>query len=284
MNIYLPLYLMTFLWLVFAAVQDMRKREISNWLNFSLLSLGLLYRGIVAIDSGDASVFWIGVGGVIFFMSLAYILYYSRAFAGGDAKLLMALGAVLPFESLRDYLFIGVGFVLLLFIVGSIWGLMYTGSVAFGRKKEFMSAFRKERLRYKWLYFGSFVLGLVLSFILWGMGYDYWYLFFVLFAIFPLMYTYAKAVEKSCFITLVDARKLTEGDWLVKDVKLRRGLVMRANVHGLNLKEIELLRKMKKKVLIKSGVPFAPSFLLAFAIMVFFFLRYKPLSPAFFGL
>jgi Flp pilus assembly protein protease CpaA len=272
-------YFVVLMWLVFAAVQDLRKREISNWLNFSLLSLGLIYRGIIAIVERDIRVFWIGLGGVVFFMSLAYILYYSRAFAGGDAKLLMALGAVLPFESVRDYLFMGLGFVLLVFAVGALWGLIYTGSVAIGRRRKFVREFKRASLKYIMVFFVSFVLGLVLSLVLLFLGYDWklWGLFLILFVVFPVMFIYAKAVEKSCFISVVNARDLVEGDWLVEDVRVR-GAIVRANLHGLNLREIKILRKAGKKVLVKSGVPFAPSFLLAFVLMVFFFSRYNLLA------
>ena len=60
-----------------------------------------------------------------------------------------------------------------------------------------------------------------------------------------------------------DPWKLTEGDWLERDVKIGRK-VIKKSVHGLSLKEIRILRKAKKKVLIKEGVPFTPAFLFAF--------------------
>lgn len=45
-----------------------------------------------------------------------------------------------------------------------------------------------------------------------------------------------------------------------------------ASVHGLSIEDIALLRKKHKSVFIKQGVPFVPAFLLAYALMVFFFL------------
>jgi hypothetical protein len=65
--------------------------------------------------------------------------------------------------------------------------------------------------------------------------------------------------------------KLTPGDWLQKDVRVGSKTIS-ATVHGLSEKEIALLVKARKKVLIKEGIPFVPVFLLTFLFMVFFFL------------
>lgn len=50
------------------------------------------------------------------------------------------------------------------------------------------------------------------------------------------------------------------------------GKTINASVHGLSLEDIALLRKKRKSVFIKQGVPFVPAFLLAYGLMVFFFL------------
>ena len=70
-------------------------------------------------------------------------------------------------------------------------------------------------------------------------------------------------------IKLVKAGDLTEGDWLVGDIKLGRG-VIKKTVDGLSVNDILKLRKAGKSVLIKEGIPFTPAFLMAFVVMVFF--------------
>jgi len=49
MEEYYFLFGIAFLWTLFAVVQDIRKREVSNWLNFSLLGIIIAYRAIYGI-------------------------------------------------------------------------------------------------------------------------------------------------------------------------------------------------------------------------------------------
>ena len=74
---------------------------------------------------------------------------------------------------------------------------------------------------------------------------------------------YARAVERACFVKLMNPAALTEGDWLVRDVRVGNR-ILHASVHGLTMKEIALLKRVKKSVWIKQGVPFALAFLIAF--------------------
>ena len=43
------LIVLAFIWIIVAIVQDFRKREIANWLNFSLIAIVLAYRAFVSI-------------------------------------------------------------------------------------------------------------------------------------------------------------------------------------------------------------------------------------------
>jgi Flp pilus assembly protein protease CpaA len=258
-------------WLVFAVVQDLRTREISNWLTFSLLAISLLYHAGYALFHNDISFFLFAVGGVALFVAIAYLLYYARAFAGGDAKLLMAIGGVLPFASFRDYLFVGLGFVLMLFAVGAVYSLVYTIFCVVPRWRVFSRHFASEIKKLQLFCLGAFVAGIIAGLLAGQVDVLYGALFFFVIACLPFVYVYARSVEKVCFVKFMKPALLTEGDWLVEDVKVR-GKFIRANVHGLSMNEIALLRRAKKSVWIKQGVPFAPAFLISFVIMVFYVL------------
>jgi prepilin signal peptidase PulO-like enzyme (type II secretory pathway) len=65
---------------------------------------------------------------------------------------------------------------------------------------------------------------------------------------------------------------LKEGDWLLRDVSVGKR-VIKKTVHGLSLDEIRLLRKSRRSVYIKEGIPFSPAFLLAYLAMLFYVLR-----------
>ena len=124
MESYYFLFVLAFLYILFASFQDLRTREIANWLSFSLIAFVLAYRAFYANHFNDWNFFLFGVIGVLLFVGFGYALYYGRVFAGGDAKLLMGLGGVFPYNNYLDFVFLGGGFVLLLLFVGSVYGLV----------------------------------------------------------------------------------------------------------------------------------------------------------------
>ncbi|MBI2142083.1 hypothetical protein HYU15_01165 [Candidatus Woesearchaeota archaeon] len=73
----------------------------------------------------------------------------------------------------------------------------------------------------------------------------------------------------------VGPEKLTEGDWIAKDVYVNRKYVCGPKDLGIEKSQIRKLMKYKlqgkiRKVLIKEGIPFVPSFLIAFLLSVKF--------------
>lgn len=262
------MYVLALVWVVFAVVQDLKTREVANWLNFSLIAFVLAYRGFYALASKDFMFFVYGLLGVLIFVVLGYVFYYGRVFAGGDAKLLMGLGGVFPYSSLMDYLFLGGGFVVLLFSAGVVWTLLFSLKLVGENRKKFGKEFGKTIRRNKpWIYFGVllFVFLEVLVYVSLrdiSLG-----LLGLVVLVFPFLFVYVKAVESACMIKLKKPGELTEGDWLERDVKVGRRTI-RKSVHGLSRKDIALLKKARKKVWVKDGVPFTPAFLIAFAVIV----------------
>jgi Flp pilus assembly protein protease CpaA len=270
---YIFLFGLAFVWMVFAVIQDLRTREISNWLNFSLIAIVLAYRALYSLDVGQWDFFLYGLGGVILFVFFGYLFYYSKVFAGGDAKLLFGLGGVLPFESLKDYLFLGGGFILLLFSVGVIYTLFYSCFLVWKRFEEFKKDFSKRFLKLRILFFISLILVLAIFFYVGVVDLGLTgVLGLMILPIIFILYIYVKSVEGVCMIKNVNPKNLTEGDWLEKDVRIGKKWIKKS-VHGLSMKEIILLRRKGKKVLIKDGVPFSPAFLIAFLIFIYMFFK-----------
>jgi len=126
MKEYYFLFGLAFIWMVFATVQDLKSREVANWLNFSLIGFALAYRAFYSAAFDKWEFFLFGILGFSVFFVLAHLMYYGKIFAGGDAKLLMALGVILPFEKYRSLLFDGLGFIFVLFFVGAVYSLAYS--------------------------------------------------------------------------------------------------------------------------------------------------------------
>ncbi len=270
MNEYFFLFGLAIVWVIFAVVQDFRSREVSNWLNFSLISFVLAYRAIYSIISKDIMFFVLGALGVLFFVIIAYALYYGRAFAGGDAKLLMGLGGIFPYVAIKDIFFIGVGFVFILFLAGAVYSLLYTAFLVFKNKESFGMEFKKQFLKYKLLFASAIILAFIFQALIQFYTSDVFGFISILIVLFPLILIYVKAVESSCMIKLISPERLGEGDWLMEDVRVG-GKTIKKTVHGLTLKDIHYLKIHKKKVWVREGIPFTPAFLFAL-IMVFFWL------------
>lgn len=268
MNEYLFLYFLGFIAIIFAVVQDLRTREIANWLTFSLIAFTLAYRAIYSIYSSDFMFFIYGLFGVIVFVALGYFFYYSKVFAGGDAKLLFGLGAVFPYESLLDYAYYGLGFILFLFTGGVIYTLVYSFFLVKKNFNSFKKSFYEQIGKKRYFFVFSLILAIFVYFTKSSNDSSSVILLFSVFVLLsPLLFAYVKAIERSCMIQFVNPNILTEGDWLEKDVSVK-GKLIRKNFSGLTFEEILLLRKRGKNVLIKTGVPFAPAFLIAFIALI----------------
>lgn len=264
MEEYYFLFGLGFIYTIFAVFQDLKTREIANWLNFSLVAFALAYRAFYSVIFSNFEFFSLGVLGFAFFFILGYVFYYGRVFAGGDAKLLMGFGVLLPYKSYYDILILGLFFIFILFLVGALWSLLYSIGVI---RKDWNN-FRKEFIKRRRLISTSLISSFIIFII--GVFISYFIMLISFFVLaFCFLYVYLKAVEK-CMIKRKSWEELSEGDWLEDDVKVGRHIIKKS-VHGLSRKEIEMIRKHKMKVYIKEGVPFTPAFLLVL-IMVFFFL------------
>jgi len=266
---YIFLYALGFIAIIFAVIQDLRTREIANWVTFSLIAFVLAYRAIYSVYLEDLWFFIYGLIGVLLFVVLGYLFYYSRVFAGGDAKLLFGLGGILPYSSLADYIYYGFGFILALFTFGVLYTLIYSLFLVGKNYKPFKKEFSTLIFRARFY----FILSAIAYSFLTSSSFIYiTFTFFI--AILPFIFVYVKSIEKTCMIKFVDAKNVTEGDWLENDV-LINGRKIKKSFAGLTINEVMLLRKYKKKVWVKSGIPFAPAFL--FALIAFIlFLRYSP--------
>jgi len=272
------LIVLALIWIVFATIQDIRTREVANWLNFSLIIFALGFRFFYGLFSqSNFGFFYQGLIGLGIFFVLGNALYYGRMFAGGDAKLMIALGVVLPFsEIFKINLRIFAGWFFIFLFVGALYGLavsLYLGIVNF---KKFRGEFSKRLKGKRKFIYPVMLIGLVLM--VFGFIENlFFYLGVLVFAL-PYFYLYAKSVEEVCMIRKIKTKYLTEGDWLYSDLKVG-GKIIKASWDGLNKKDIELIRKEHKEVKIKQGIQFVPVFLISFVVLVYFYFAKLSWNP-----
>ncbi|NCN86601.1 hypothetical protein GW932_02110 [archaeon] len=259
------LFVLALIWIIFATVEDIRTREIANWLNFSLVIFALGFRFFYSLfELGSMNFFYQGLIGYGIFFVLGNLFYYGKMFAGGDAKLMESLGAIIPiYNNFYSNLELFFYFILLFLFVGAIYGFLvsaFYGIKNFSRlRKEFKVQLDKHRQ--------NIIIALVFAslFLIIGFFYSMFFYLGLFVFILPYFYLYVKSVDEACMIKNVSPSKLTLGDWLYEDVKIGRKKV-KATWDGLTLEDIELL-KNKEKVLIRYGVQFAPVFLISFILL-----------------
>ncbi len=261
------IFALALVWLVFATVEDLKKREVSNWLNFSLIILVLGARFFYSLFyEADFNFFLTGLLGLGIFFILGNLLYHLKIFAGGDAKLMVALGAVIPFSwgvSLNLYLLLD--YILLFFFFGALYGLFYTFFFAIRDFSKFKLEFFKKIKSKKKLLYPLIILGALL--ILIGTYYPILIAFGIYILIIPLLFIFTTSVEKVSLIREVSPSKLSEGDWLSQEIQFGKKKI-NVSWEGLTAQQIEIIKKHFKSVKIRYGIPFVPVFLISFLVFL----------------
>ncbi len=261
--------------LLFGSVTDIRKREVPDWMNYSLIAAGIGIRLINGLVGNDPSYFTSGLIGLAIMFAIGNIMYYTRQWGGGDAKLLIALGAIFatrPYFIETNYPFLLILFINIIFF-GAIYGVLYGLFLAMKNRKEFLSECKKlvktPAVRALKLFILAFVVMFILSIIFFENRMIP--IFIGIAALFFIVMTYSwilmKSVENACMYKTITVDKLTPGDWIVDpSIKKKYGIP----ALGIEKKQVEAIRNSGiKNIEIKEGIPFVPSFLIGFLITIF---------------
>lgn len=264
------LFVLALVWIIFAVFQDFKTKEVANWLNFSLAIFALAFRFFYCLFSDNS--FWFFYNGAIglgIFFIIGNVFYYSKIFAGGDAKLMISLGAILPIEVFGISSFFSLlEFILIFLVVGALYTLGISLFLLIKNFKKFKEKFILELKSHKKLIFFCFLISgffillgfLDILFVLIG--------FLILFSCF--LYIYSFCVDEICMVKVISSKELQEGDWLYENVKLKNKELIKSSWEGLTREEIIKLIKNNKKVKIRQGIVFTPVFLLAFILIIIF--------------
>lgn len=267
--------LISLLGLALGSYTDIKTREIPD-----TLSLGMIFLGI-SISIGSSLLSWsykpvlASIIGMSIGASIGLASYYTGQWGGGDAKVLIGLGALIGFDIFS--LSAGVPefaiFMLLLMLVGAVYGVAWLLGLALKNWKVFRPEFRTLRRKSKILRLRIVILSGTLLFtaivFLFEPAFEILasvYLLLLFGLLFMYLFIAIKAVENTCMKKLIPIAKLTEGDWVLDKVKIKNAEKYIYTKTGITTKGIKMLFKSgRRNVLVKEGIPFLPSFFLAYA-------------------
>lgn len=294
------LFSVTLIGLIIATITDLKTREVPDWLSYGLIAIGLGLNLLFSFIYNDYWFFVNSLVGFLLFLMVALIMFYAGQWGGGDSKVLMSLGALIGFDvrfikfpfmivdktygfTQLEKIFSNflVGFFINILLMGAIYGLIWSFSMAFMNWKNFYREFKKvlnnvRIIKLRRYVIVLFFLMIVLSFFLRKTFFSS--ILFALSAMIVLIFylwVFVKAIEKTCMIKQVTPDKLTEGDWIAKNVMVDGKYICGPKDLGIEKKQIRKLvglYKQKKinKIWIKEGIPFVPSFLVAYILSLVF--------------
>lgn len=271
-----------FVALIIGTITDIKKREVPDWLNFSLILSGIGLRLLYSSITFEWSYLMEGVIGLLAFVIFGYLMFYTGQWGGGDSKMLMGLGALLGIPFTLHPTPLILVFLVNILLVGSIYGLVWSIVLAIKHRKKFIKNYIKivndpKLIRWRRI---ALVSTLIMIFIVILFSkfksLDILSISLITLAILIAylsihLIMFIKAVELSAMFKLVSPEELTEGDWIAKEIKINGEKIVSPKDLGIDKKQIRKLIKLKKQrkiknVKIKMGIPFVPSFLLAFIL------------------
>lgn len=270
--------LVALLSLALASYEDMRIREIPDLLSFSMIGIGSFLAIVNSISMNSFQPIINAFFGVLAGIIIGFLLYFSGQWGGGDTKVLMGMGALmgLNINLLFNTIPPLIMFFINIFLVGALLGLIYVIYLAILNKNKFKKSFKDIRTTKanKMIRKTYLILIPILLIILFLLPINIllrlvFILFVVLIYFLYQLSMIIKAVEKSCMIKKIPLSKLTEGDWITGKIKLKNNKIFASEKTGISAKDIALLKKNKIKfVNVKYGMPFLPSFFVAYILTI----------------
>lgn len=262
------LVIVALLVLLIATYTDFKTGEIPDWLSYGFIISALGIRVMHSIIYSDWLYTLYGILGFGAMYAFGILIYYSRQWGGGDAKIAMGLGAAFatpPFAYFGNAPYL-LALTANIFIAGGVYGLFWSVYVFLRRFRASILAVKQEITGRMGIYiFGIALVVIALGIALFSSGMTAVMMFYVSIVIFAyfILFMFIKGAEKTGMYEKVPISKLTEGDWAAEDIKIRGKVICSVKDPGLTIEQIQALKKARvKSLLVKRGIKFL------FAILV----------------
>jgi len=266
LTLYSIILVMVFIALIYGSISDILTRELSDVLTYGMIIAGLMLRLIFSVAESDWSFILAGLLGLGVCFAIGSGLYYSRVWGGGDAKLLIGLGAIFGMElSVNTFM---LSFMVNMLIAGAIYGLAYAAWLYFNNQDRISIFETKGQAN---MLFIS-VLLLLGIFTITAPAWMKMSAVVLLGIVLVLLLTrLVKKVEDVCMTKRTRVSELKEGDWLKDDIYADGKYICGKKDLGIDAEQIQAMEKAKiKSVKIKLGIPYVPVFMVGFMLTLAF--------------
>lgn len=251
-----------------AALWDLKTTEIPDIIPHLMILFGILFHTFYSLYHENFSFLVYSLVYGLSFLGFGFLLYFLGQWGGGDAKVLAAIGFLLPLYPSSNFISFPLSFLFNVFFVGAVYIILYTLIFSFMNRKIWGFFFKEMRGYAKTLAVGSlslFILLLATNFYFFSIRLKENLIFSfsipLLTSLLIIIIKFAKIVEDHGFKKRIPVSKLKVGDVLLES-KVWEGITER---------ELKRIRRSKKKyVWIKEGVRFGPVFPLALILTLFY--------------
>lgn len=257
-------------YLIIGSIEDLKKHEVYDFLNFSYLILmcivfliNFLFKDY--IKNNFLSII-INIGVLIVF---SLIMYFSNQWGGGDAKLMFGLSIALSLLNVKYY-----DFLFNLIFFGGIYSIICLFYYIFKSFKQ-IKAKLYEKIKIVYLIILLNFVAFMFLFLSNNFYLRYLSLLVILISVLLSLIYIAKISEEYLFKKEVKVSDLTEGDWVVGSIIFENEkLYDSKKENGISLSSIKKLKKLvkdekiKNSFVIKTGIAYFPAIFLAFVFSI----------------
>ena len=260
----IELLLFGFTVLLLASLHDMKTREVPDYLSYLFITAGIIIQAYSLLKDFDTNKLVLVVGNLGFATVFGLVMYYKKQWGGADSKLLIGLSLNLSGYA-NEWLF--AHYFLNFLLVGALYGTVGSLIIILINLKKFAKIIKKDLIEKKDLYListGVTVSGLVLASVNPVIGVIAFIIGFI--TLVSLVFSKANLL----MVKRISVKKLTEGDWVIDRV-VAGGKVLFDPKREVDVKEKQIARiraEGVKSVRVIEGMPFVPSFLIAYLVTI----------------
>ncbi|MBI2041092.1 MAG: prepilin peptidase [DPANN group archaeon] len=260
-------------------VTDFQNRWAPDYISYFGILFGLGGHAIITLQQNSYWPLLLSIGGGAAFYGIGWLMFNFGAWGGGDAKMLIALGTLLPvYQPITNIYYSApwpflVTLMLNILIFGAALGIIGTAIIFAKNFRAIVPEIKKQfSENKKYLYFSAGTIAVSPAFLFFT---NIYFAAAVALAGFFIMLFFAlKSVEISSMHKDVAPEKLIEGDWLLDEIKIDNFHVKPTKA-GLETDEIKKIKELAaqgkiKTIRVKEGLPYLPAFLAALIASLFY--------------